>query len=264
MSSGNDNNNNDNNRNNHNNIPINNNTSYPNTSYPNTPIQSTGYFYTNSYINPNLYQDINNISNVNLILGSNLILLNSYLNTANNQIDKLKKEKEDLEKIVEIGKRKYDFDDKHNCDKHVDKYSRSHSHEKNDNLNGYKKNDTKNNLKKFENKYYIKTYRLHSGSWSEEKIKEYFKNLKCLKDIISLKDKWYEIRHNSKMHRLYNVISPIQKLENMIGLDSVKNEIFKILIYYIQNHHTDEYLHTVILGPPGVGKTQIAKIYSSQ
>ena len=48
----------------------------------------------------------------------------------------------------------------------------------------------------------------------------------------------------------------------MIGLDSVKKEIFKIVVYYIQNPHTDEYLHTVISGPPGVGKTQIAKIYS--
>ena len=289
MSSGNDNNNRDNNKdnhNNHNNIPINNNsddpntsypnTSYPNTSYPNTSIQSTGYFYPNTsiqstgyfypntYINPNLYQDINNISNVNLILGSNLTLLNTYLNSANHQIDKLKKEKEDLEKIVELGKRKYDFDDKHNCDKHIDKHvdKNSSNHGKYDNQNGYKKNDNTNNIKKFENKYYIKKYHPHSGSWSEEKIKEYFKNLKCIKDIISLKDKWYEIRHNSKMHRLYNVISPIKKLENMIGLDSVKNEIFKILIYYIQNPHTDEYLHTVILGPPGVGKTQIAKIYS--
>ena len=48
----------------------------------------------------------------------------------------------------------------------------------------------------------------------------------------------------------------------MIGLDKVKAEIFKIIVYYIQNPHTDEYLHTVITGPPGVGKTAIAKIYS--
>ena len=51
-------------------------------------------------------------------------------------------------------------------------------------------------------------------------------------------------------------------LDKMIGLEEVKKEIFKIIIYYIQNPHTDEYLHTVITGSSGVGKTQIAKIYA--
>jgi hypothetical protein len=251
----------------------------------------------------NLYQELNTVTNINLILSSNLTLLNNHLNTANIQIEKLKKEKDDLVNQVETGKRKYESDEtkctNNNCDNNYgdikygdnkygdnkygdnkygdNKYGDNNYGDNNygdikygdikygDNKYGYNNyGDNKycDKYRKINNRYYTKKYYPNSESWSEEKIKEYFKNLKSLKDIMSLKDEWYKIRHNEKMIKLYNIIRPIQKLENMIGLDSVKKEIFKVIIYYIQNSHTDEYLHTVISGPPGVGKTELAKIYS--
>jgi len=54
----------------------------------------------------------------------------------------------------------------------------------------------------------------------------------------------------------------------MIGMKEVKKIIFDQLIYYLQNldDKNVDMLHTVIVGPPGVGKTQltyiIAKIYN--
>jgi len=77
-----------------------------------------------------------------------------------------------------------------------------------------------------------------------------------------LKDLWNNIKHNTKLQKLHNIIPAVEKLDLMIGLDNIKKDIFKVIIYYIQNDHTDEYLHTVICGPPGVGKTELAKIYS--
>jgi SpoVK/Ycf46/Vps4 family AAA+-type ATPase len=255
----------------------------------NYPVLTDGhkYYYPNCFLNS--YQDINNI------LNSNLSVLNNNLIIANQQLSDLKKEKDNLEIQIQNSKRKYesfDTDNKpkdfydnnfyvatdndkcknndkymgHYENKYVDKYKNdtNNKHENKTN-NRYKKkrySETLETVEKPTNKYYIKKYSPHSQSWSEEKIKEYFKNLKNIKDIISIKDDWYKIRHNEKLSKLYNIIPPMQKLEKMIGLDSVKKEIFKILIYYIQNQHIDEYLHTVIIGPPGVGKTQIAKIYS--
>jgi SpoVK/Ycf46/Vps4 family AAA+-type ATPase len=48
----------------------------------------------------------------------------------------------------------------------------------------------------------------------------------------------------------------------MVGLENIKTNLLKKIIYYIQNPYSGEYLHTIITGPPGVGKTEFAKIYS--
>ena len=69
-------------------------------------------------------------------------------------------------------------------------------------------------------------------------------------------------KHNLKLQRLYYLIEPLTKLDNMIGLKNVKEDIFKTIIYYTTKQYTDEYLHTIINGPPGVGKTEFAKIYA--
>ena len=48
----------------------------------------------------------------------------------------------------------------------------------------------------------------------------------------------------------------------MIGMKSVKETIFLQIIYYLQNFHANkncEYLHTVIYGEPGCGKTSCIK-----
>jgi len=115
---------------------------------------------------------------------------------------------------------------------------------------------------KTENKYKLIEYKPTKDSYDDDTIKQLFYSIKSIKDIIALKPKWANIKHNTKLQCLHNLIPALRKLDKMVGLKSVKEELFKVIIYYIQNEHTDEYLHTVIEGPPGVGKTEFAKIYA--
>ena len=90
-------------------------------------------------------------------------------------------------------------------------------------------------------------------------------NIKTIKDLIKLGKKYnpkLEKRFNLNLKKLNKLVTPLQDLENMIGLEELKQMIFEQIIYFMQeldNKNTDM-LHTVIEGPPGVGKTEISKI----
>lgn len=205
------------------------------------PIPSTTYFANSPHEAIYSYTNmIDHLININYFLNSNLLMANNIINTNNmiatEQINELKKQIEELENMlvnVNINKK-----DKHDSQINIDLIQ-----------------------KKNFNKYVIKKYYPNKKSWSIEKINNFLLKLEKIEDILELKHKWNFVRHNEKLAKLCNLIPPIEKLNRMIGLEKVKEEIFKIIIYYIQNSHTDEYLHTVITGPSGVGKTQIAKIY---
>lgn len=53
------------------------------------------------------------------------------------------------------------------------------------------------------------------------------------------------------------------ELNDMIGLQHIKTNVFNQILYFLQGFHKGpqhEYMHTVIYGPPGTGKTEIAKM----
>lgn len=116
--------------------------------------------------------------------------------------------------------------------------------------------------KKTSNEYKFVLYKTNNNSFDKTKMNELYSRLNCIEDIINLKNTWINVRHDKKLQKLHNIIEPLEKLNQMVGLTEIKKELFKVIIYFLQNDHIDEYLHTVIYGPPGVGKTEFAKIYA--
>jgi len=107
-------------------------------------------------------------------------------------------------------------------------------------------------------------YTPNKESYDKDKVTSIIKNLKSIDDIINLPEDKY-IRHNKYLNKVLKIRESLISLNNLIGLDNIKKEIFKHVIYFIMNDNEikeNNRLHTVIQGPPGVGKTELGKILS--
>lgn len=92
-------------------------------------------------------------------------------------------------------------------------------------------------------------------------------NINSLKDLLNIIEKYtYETNkeYNIDLLALHKIKTELKQLESMIGLESLKTCILKQLLYFIQGFAEDtkngDYKHTVLTGPPGTGKTEIAKL----
>lgn len=85
-----------------------------------------------------------------------------------------------------------------------------------------------------------------------------------LDDILKLIDDYpmkIDVEYNINMQAMHNIKKPLKDLDNMIGMNKLKNAIVDQIIFFSQNLHMgNDFMHTVIYGPPGTGKTEIAKI----
>ena len=73
------------------------------------------------------------------------------------------------------------------------------------------------------------------------------------------------IKYNINMQALHDIKGPLEDLNKMVGMKSLKNNIVDQILYFVQELHKNkntsgDFMHTVIYGPPGTGKTEIAKI----
>ncbi len=100
-------------------------------------------------------------------------------------------------------------------------------------------------------------------------------NVEKLGDLLEILNK-YEYKeteeYNIDLKSLLNIKQELEELNGMIGMENLKTSILNQLLYFIQELHiekikkdnktviTSEFKHTVICGPPGTGKTEIAKI----
>ena len=70
------------------------------------------------------------------------------------------------------------------------------------------------------------------------------------------------IEYNVHMKDLHKIKDCLTELNEMVGIQDVKNNIVDQILYFIQglNMNSADFMHTVLYGPPGTGKTEIAKI----
>lgn len=90
-------------------------------------------------------------------------------------------------------------------------------------------------------------------------------NISDLLELINTYKPDASIKYNINMQALHDIKEPLEELNNMIGMEDLKNNMVDQILYFVQELHKNkdlsgEFLHTVIYGPPGTGKTEIAKI----
>lgn len=99
----------------------------------------------------------------------------------------------------------------------------------------------------------------------EYEYEEINKEINSIDDLIELGemyDKTKRKRYNIDLKKLYYLIKPLKALKNIIGMSTVKKTIVNQIIYYLQDleDNKDNMMHTIIQGPPGVGKSLLGRI----
>ena len=86
-----------------------------------------------------------------------------------------------------------------------------------------------------------------------------------LRDLIKISET-FTFYENIDMPVLWKINPILKKLDDLVGMESLKDTLFCQIIYYVQGLHLqnkdEEFLHTILAGPPGTGKTTVAKIIS--
>lgn len=106
-------------------------------------------------------------------------------------------------------------------------------------------------------------YKFVSKPIRNKKLKNLFSNLNSIYDIIELENhkNKFDFMDNDKFVKIYNIIPSLKELGGIIGMENVKDTIFKKICYFVHGLHNDNELNNVmIMGDPGMGKTTVAKI----
>ena len=99
---------------------------------------------------------------------------------------------------------------------------------------------------------------------NKKKQKINFSNLeiKTLDDLIDLANKYNSNNeYTFNLGKLHNLLPSLTKLKNIIGMTTVKDSLVGQIIFFLNEFDINmDMMHTVIQGPPGVGKTLLGKI----
>ena len=112
----------------------------------------------------------------------------------------------------------------------------------------------------------------------EKNFFELDKKINKIDDLIDLANKFndeentYYFDSNKNLHfynnqyysfspiKIKNILKPLNKLKNLIGINEIKDSIINFITTYLSEEENKNMLHTIIEGPPGVGKTRLGKI----
>ncbi len=81
------------------------------------------------------------------------------------------------------------------------------------------------------NQYVSMKYIKRPESYSDEEVSNTLKTITSLESILQLKDKWMNIRHNTILQKLHNIIPAIEKLIAMVGLSYFFIDVFFNIVY---------------------------------
>lgn len=97
-----------------------------------------------------------------------------------------------------------------------------------------------------------------------EKVKATIEStVETLSDLINIIDKNpvnENFEYNIDLKSLHKIRPELVQLNNMIGLTELKKSVLDQLLYFAQNLCLNDFKHTALFGPPGTGKTEVAKI----
>ena len=80
-----------------------------------------------------------------------------------------------------------------------------------------------------------------------------------VKKLYQYNDDYYTIN----LEKVYKIKKPLIRLKKMVGLENVKNDIIDLILYYLTNvENNTNMMHMTLEGPPGCGKTKLARIFS--
>jgi len=86
-----------------------------------------------------------------------------------------------------------------------------------------------------------------------------------IQDLLTIADEYpYDeaVDYNINLKAIHDIKTPLGKLNKMIGMKNLKENIVDQILFYIQDlqRGTQDFMHTCIYGPPGTGKTEVAKL----